>query len=659
VSPRVLRLALALFLFLPVFGMALPNLRSDFLGVEYVDHFGTQWFYWYIEREVRALEFPAHTDLFFYPWGKDIFGHTGSNVLDGVFAIPFRMLFGNVLGYNLFVLVGLATNVLAFRLLACDYTDDPTSADAAALFVGFSPYVLFEVLEGRPTQALIAFPILYLRHLLRAVRRPGWRDPAIAGLMLALTGLMYWYYAAFGGLLALALAAMVLVRPDEGAGGRLAVFARLAGTACVALALVAPVALPLVTLSSAGEVPGLLDVSKWGLYDAPPVTREAQEIGIFSWQPFKRYAGFYVLGNDGYERLLPDAALSSWALWPMLLLALWRPAKLRSDALVAMMAVAMLLAMGPILLVAGSTLPNLPYIYLVKAVGFMQRLWWPARAAMFITLLSGLSFVAVFDWLGRTSKRAQVAAIFGLALTWLVDLGTNRLLPFSTWDATVPAGFKCLATGPAGAVIELPYGWTQGHLYYQTEHGRPILGGMLENNLVFTPTELTDVKTTNTWLARVLSLGRLQSTDLPSTDADREAIHALGYRYLLLQLDAFYPPRRVPGLQDNAIRTRLRRVRESLEIAAGPPVYEDARVVIYAPWGGAAPCDQRTFPTDHVAVNKLETSTDERILHDDDDDLVVRLFVDPTAPAPGPTADPKAAPGPNAEPASEPTPTGP
>lgn len=602
-SPRVVRLALALLLFVPVFGMAMPRLASDFLGVEYVDHFGTQWFYWYIEREVRAFEFPAHTDLFFYPWGKDIFGHTGSNVLDGVFAIPFRVLFGNVLGYNLFVLAGLVTNVLAFRLLARDYSDDAVSADAAALFVGFSPYVLFEVLEGRPTQALVAFPILYIRHLLRAVRRPGWRDPALAGLLLALTGLMYWYYAAFGGLLALALAAVVLVRPGEGAGGRLAVFARLAGTACVALALVAPVALPLVTLSSAGEVPGLLDVSKWGVYDAPPVTREAQEIGIFSWQPFKRYAGFYVLGNDGYERLLPDAALSSWALWPMLLLALWRPAKLRSDALVAMMAVAMLLAMGPILLVAGTTLPNLPYIYLVKAVGFMQRLWWPARAAMYITLLSGLSFVAVFDWLGRTSKRAQIAAIFGLALTWLVDLGTNRLLPFSTWDATVPAGFKCLATGPAGAVIELPYGWTQGHLYYQTEHGR-----------------------------------------------------------LLLQLDAFYPPRRVPGLQDNAIRTRLRRVRQSLEIAAGPPVYEDARVVIYAPWGGPAPCDQRTFPTDHVAVNKLETSTDERILHDDDDDLVVRLFVDPTAPAPGATTDPTAAPGPTGEPAAEPaepTPTGP
>ena len=210
----------------------------------------------------------------------------------------------------------------------------------------------------------------------------------------------------------------------------------------------------------------------------------------------------------------------------------------------------------------------------------------------------------------------------------------------------MPAGFKCLATGPAGAVIELPYGWTQGHLYYQTEHGRPILGGMLENNIVFTPTELTDLEKNNTWLARVLSLGRLQSTDLPSTEADREAIYTLGYRYLLLQLDAFYPPRRVPGLQDNAIRTRLRRVRQSLEAAAGPPVYEDARVIIYAPWGDPPPCDQRTFPTDHEAVNKLESSTDQRILDNDDDQLIERVFADPTAatPAAAPTTDDPTAP---------------
>ena len=60
----------------------------------------------------------------------------------------------------------------------------------------------------------------------------------------------------------------------------------------------------------------------------------------------------------------------------------------------------------------------------------------------------------------------------------------------STWDAYVPAGFRCLAGGAEGAVIELPYSWTQAHLYYQIEHGRPIMGGMLENNETFTPDEI-------------------------------------------------------------------------------------------------------------------------------------------------------------------------
>ena len=81
-----------------------------------------------------------------------------------------------------------------------------------------------------------------------------------------------------------------------------------------------------------------------------------------------------------------------------------------------------------------------------------------------------------------------------------VEARTLDLFPFETWNAGIPAGYKCLATGPEGAVLELPYNFTQAHLYYQIEHGRPIFGGMLENNKVFTPRETTELLKNNTCL---------------------------------------------------------------------------------------------------------------------------------------------------------------
>jgi hypothetical protein len=87
---------------------------TAFLGIDYVDALGTQWFYWFVDHELGRDKPLGHTDLFFYPWGKDIFAHTGTNVLDAVLAMPVRWLLGPVLGYNLFVIAGLAASAWAF-----------------------------------------------------------------------------------------------------------------------------------------------------------------------------------------------------------------------------------------------------------------------------------------------------------------------------------------------------------------------------------------------------------------------------------------------------------------------------------------------------------------------------------------------------------------
>ena len=147
---------------LPMFVFAISRLDSNLIGYESVDHYGTQWFYWFALRHLQIGESAGHSNLFFYPWGKDIYGHTGANLLDAYLEVPFRMVLGPTLGYNLFVLVGILAHGLAFYRFCQKFAEDRVALLAASLCFSFSPYVLYELVEGRPTQAILLFPVLFI-----------------------------------------------------------------------------------------------------------------------------------------------------------------------------------------------------------------------------------------------------------------------------------------------------------------------------------------------------------------------------------------------------------------------------------------------------------------------------------------------------------------
>jgi hypothetical protein len=99
----------ALGLLLGVAGLLWAG-RGAFWGSADVDFWGTQWFYWLLGRRVLAAEPFAHTDLIFHPWGKEVYLHTGGNVLDAFAALPFRYVLGPVVGYNAFLAAILVTS---------------------------------------------------------------------------------------------------------------------------------------------------------------------------------------------------------------------------------------------------------------------------------------------------------------------------------------------------------------------------------------------------------------------------------------------------------------------------------------------------------------------------------------------------------------------
>ncbi len=588
-----------------IYGATLGRLTSHFLGREYVDHYGTQWFYWFVQHQLERGEKLGHTNLFFFPYGKDIFGHTGANVLDALIFIPFRVLLGPTLGYNVFVLLGLAATAWAFQRFVRLFTDDVVAVSVSTALMVFTPYVLLELVDGRPTQGILLLPVLFIHAAWCCGIQRGRRHALMGGLLLALCGYQYWFYAFFGGLACLGLGIARVLSPPQGAGTSRQVLGRYVIMASVAVLLCLPVGLPLLGLSGAEgiEVPGLIDTSTWSMRASPPVTMEDQEVGLFLWQPLRHATGFFVLDEMGAERFVLDASYLPWAALPMLALYLRNPGKLHRKPLMAMVAVTVFIALGPLLLIDQFALPNLVYLWLLQLFVFMRRLWWPARAFAFTAIALALAIALGLAALRRYGLKRQITCAVGVVGLWLMELHGLGVVPFPAWADTVPAGYRCLAEDKTeGAIIELPYEWTQAHLYYQTLHGRPIYGGMVEDNDVFTPAGTRALQQDNTFLAQLIDGASTDRELKPVKPDDKAALHKLGFRYVVFQKDSLSVPRSTNRLFDDAIRAQLRVRRKALKKLAGAPIYEDARVAIYAPWGDPSPCDATRIGKDLESV---------------------------------------------------------
>ena len=98
------------------------------------------------------------------------------------------------------------------------FTEDRVALWTSSLWFGCSPFILFELTEGRPTQAIVGVLCLFLRSLWRSTQRDRIGSAVAAGLLLAVAGYQYWFYAFFGGMAALAHGLMRTARPPPHSG---------------------------------------------------------------------------------------------------------------------------------------------------------------------------------------------------------------------------------------------------------------------------------------------------------------------------------------------------------------------------------------------------------------------------------------------------------
>ncbi len=592
-----------------LFGQALWD-GSALIGREFVDAYGTQWFYAWVGRALEEGSSFARARDLFAPWGKDVLGDSGGNVLDALVAVPFRRLLGPVLGYNLFVVVCHALGGWACFRFVREVTGDGRAAGLAAVVLLLQPFPLIELAAGRPTQALLVLMVLFFHLLWRTTTRAGLLSPVLAGLVLALLSYQYWFYGLFAGVAGVAFGVGALFGGRNEGGGR--GLAKLALAALVACGVAAPVALPLLRGAANQEVPGLLRVSTWGSGSPVIGTEAGGAVTLEQWQPAVGWLGFLVNGEGEHFRFLPLEPLAAWPLAVLLVVFVSRRGPLSRAAVVGAVVAATVIAVGPVWVVGSSWFWNPVYVEAAQLLPFLRRLHWPARAVAVVGVLSPVVFGVV---LARVRRRPWLQMGVGLVVVGaqLAALNAARLLPFPSWTPRLEAGYLCLAQADAGGVVELPWSWSQRHLVAQELHGRPILGGMNERDPSFAPPELLALAASNRLVDALTDPNFYARTAPLEFDASELAeLGGLGYRWIVYQLDANHVTDRstlgaslLSGRQGDAFRR--------WQVALGEPVYTDARMMIWAPWGHGSPCAGAEPAADLAPLGRTEVPVGFRL----------------------------------------------
>ena len=442
------------------------------------------WNGWWVRQALTTGQSPFYTSYLFHPRGLSLVYHNFA----WLSIIPWLMLepwVGGFAAYNLSLLVNLALCGFAVFLLTRDLTGDERAAFLAGLIYQCWPFRLSQL--DHPNLISTQWIPLFLLFLIRAVRKGRWRDGALAGVFLALTGYTRWQLlipAAIAGGVYLACTLpgqWTSRRPFDKPFDRLKAWLKAPRWAPALLLAggVAAVALTPPILLLAGQqriapadllIQGEEDTKQTDLLAYLTPGGSHPVVGTFT-QP--AYDHYYA-NRSGGSRFYAYVGVTALAL---ALLGVW---KARRTCLpwAVMALVLFLLALGPILRINGRLYPAMPMPYRLAARSFVVRLLrFPDRFNMFLALpVAVLAAYGVAGVLAFVHQRSNVfLCLLGGAILFEyaglpVPLQQPQTSPFYVRLAAEPADF---------AVLNLPIDpqKSKPYMFAQTTHHHPILQG--------------------------------------------------------------------------------------------------------------------------------------------------------------------------------------
>ncbi len=163
---------------------------------------GWLWRYWWMKEMLRGI-WSSSATFAYSLWVTVIAGsypETG-NVFDlEVLSWPLENIFGVPLYYNIKCLLVIALNFVSGYYLAKNVLKGSSGAWACGLVMSVSPFVLYEISNGRIRQGIIFPMALYAMYLVSLWRTPCLYNAIMTGIWAGISSAVYLYYGMAAGM---------------------------------------------------------------------------------------------------------------------------------------------------------------------------------------------------------------------------------------------------------------------------------------------------------------------------------------------------------------------------------------------------------------------------------------------------------------------------
>jgi len=168
------------------------------------------WNMWWFKKALLSLQNPYFTDMLHHPDGHTLLFHT-LNPFNCALALPFDLVFGQPVAYNIIFIFSFAASGFTMYLLVRELFGCRAGAFLAGCVFTFSHFH-FAHAQGHMQLAAMEWLPLFVFFMVRTWRTKSLRDGIMMGVSLALCAFCAIYYFMAGVLIAFLAATVELVR---------------------------------------------------------------------------------------------------------------------------------------------------------------------------------------------------------------------------------------------------------------------------------------------------------------------------------------------------------------------------------------------------------------------------------------------------------------